>query len=139
MLEFQAYLYIIDYLFSNFWYQFRTEFSSYESLLISICCIDSRWISLRGDATAGRHQGLKIFSTSIIRASALNTGIYIRRVYAHVQVSRVCVYASRVHSSTYRIPWITDIWQKEQVISLLATTGDITLEHREKKMHVSFK
>lgn len=42
--------------------------------------------SLRSDTAAGRHQGLKIFSASIIRASALNTGIYIRRAYARVQV-----------------------------------------------------
>lgn len=96
------------------------------------------------DATADRHQGLKIFSTSIIRAGALNTGIYIRRVYAHVQISRVCVYASRVHSSTYRVPWSTDVRQGEQMISLLvllATTVDIKgrLEHQERKTHVSFR
>lgn len=38
------------------------------------------------------HQGLKIFSASIIRAVALNTSIYIRRV---------CVYV-RAHPPTYR-------------------------------------
>lgn len=32
----------------------------------------------------GRHQGLKIFSTSIIRVAALNTAIYIQR-YTHMR------------------------------------------------------
>jgi len=110
-----------DYLFSNFWNQFRTEFSSY--VITYFYMLHRFKLDLsKGDATADWHQGLKIFSTSIIRADALNTGIYIRRVYAHVQVSRVCVYASRVHSSTYRVPWIIDVCQEEQMISLLATT-----------------
>lgn len=120
------------------------EFSSDAIPHIPVCCPDPNQISLRGDTTAGRHQGLKIFSTSIIRAGALNTGIYIQRVYAHVQVLRVCVYASREHSSTYRVPWSTDICQGEQMTSLLAllaTTVDTKgrLEHQERKTHVSFR
>jgi len=71
--------------------------------------------SLQSDAAAGRHQGLKIFSASIIRASALNTGIYIRR--AHVcRCTRMRVHAPvSVHTPTYRASKSIDARQKEQI------------------------
>lgn len=95
MLKFQTYLYITVIIsFPIFGTNFELNFH-HTSSLISICCIDLSRISLRGDATADRHQGLKIFSTSIIRAGALNTGIYIRRVYAHAGITRVRVRIAR--------------------------------------------